>query len=683
MHVSLDQFGLAIETPLAVPTSRCYRPPSWPPPRGWVCIEDQYGNEVAKWEDHIWPFYPWTGNNDSSINFGDGPQLNSRSHQIDPANADILRELVGWRLWGPRGAKNISSLLTGFVEPIRKVIALCSQHKILVSNLSRYPALIEEVARSMAPSSFAKVVAELDRLRDAREFLGFELLDQAGIQRLKAAQPDHNPGQTEYIPSRIWTCFVMRLKECLDDYLAHQQQIEACFAFCVDAYEKNGVKEDRMGKKQSKRIPFQNPTGRLTGKRSGIAYLGPFGDTAQRFGIRDALERWVGRLEGGRGIAAFSKYLSLIQYAGLADVLSFTLMRVAEGVSIRKNCLVWHDDAVYGLIPLIQAETTKTDPDENALWITSPSVEPAIRALNSVARMRLSCVGEWTDAGNHYLINDPVEPWSRPKKAEMGLRPRARDLNEVVSKLFPGPFDLQQLTITEEDLKIARAVSPTLNRDLFQVGTPWRLAWHQLRRTGAVNMFASGDISDSSMQLQMKHLTRWMPLYYGRGNTSLHLNEATRVLLVNAQYEAMGRQLAAVQTDRFVSPYGDDHKEKLLSSASDETPVNLISEDDAASYEKAARQYHISFRRTVLGGCMKNGACDGDCVSSVGDCAGGDGKEPCSNVLFDRNRAESNQIRLDGVVKQLEITPPDTPRYRHLEQERRGLENYFVYINRP
>ena len=195
-------------------------------------------------------------------------------------------------------------------------------------------------------------------------------------------------------------------------------------------------------------------------------------------------------------------------------------------------------------------------------------------------------------------------------------------------------------------------------------------------------MFASGDISDSSMQLQLKHLTRLMPLYYGRGNTSLHLNEATRVLLVNEQYEAMGRQLAAVQTDRFVSPYGDDHKEKLLASASDETPVNLISEDDALLYEKAARKHHISFRLTVLGGCMKNGPCDGDCVSSVGDCAGGDGKSPCFNVLFDRNRGEANQIRLDGVVKQLETTPPDTPRYRHLEQERRGLENYFVYINR-
>lgn len=195
-------------------------------------------------------------------------------------------------------------------------------------------------------------------------------------------------------------------------------------------------------------------------------------------------------------------------------------------------------------------------------------------------------------------------------------------------------------------------------------------------------MFASGEISDSSMQLQMKHLTRWQPLYYGRGNTALHLNDAARVLLVNAQYEAMGRQLAQVHTDRFVSPYGDEHKANLLAPANSGEPVNLISEGDVKHYEKAARKHLTNFRLTVLGGCMKNGQCDGDCVSSVGDCAGGDGEAPCVNVLFDRNRAVANQTRLEGVIKQLEITPPDTPRYRFLELEKRGLENYFAYIRK-
>jgi hypothetical protein len=180
----------------------------------------------------------------------------------------------------------------------------------------------------------------------------------------------------------------------------------------------------------------------------------------------------------------------------------------------------------------------------------------------------------------------------------------------------------------------------------------------------------------------MKHLTRAQPLYYGRGNTALRLNDETRVLLVNAQYEATARELVAMHTDRFVSPHGEKHKARLLAPLNDGEAVNLISEADAKHYEKVYREHRIGGRLTVLGACMKSGPCDGDCVSSVGDCAGGDGKAPCTHVLFDRTRASANQKRLEAVRMQLGQTVPDTPRYCHLQQETRGLENYFGYINR-
>ena len=105
-------------------------------------------------------------------------------------------------------------------------------------------------------------------------------------------------------------------------------------------------------------------------------------------------------------------------------------------------------------------------------------------------------------------------------------------------------------------------------------------------------------------------------------------------------------------------------------------------ERDVQRYEQAARRQEVSFRRTVLGGCMKNGQCDGDCIESVGDCAGGDGKAPCAHVLFDRARSAANTVRLEAIKSQLAVSPSDTPRYRALQQERRGLENYFAYIDR-
>ncbi len=672
MYNNLSYFRLGLNIPFIGPHSRSFRPPSWPPPKEWGCIEDKYGNVVSRYGDHSWDLSPWYGGV-MSFDFGDGPQLSARSLVIDPANAELLRQLVVWRGWGPRGVQTANSL-RNFAKAIRRIIHICSKNNILASELSRYPAVIDLVAQTLYSSTYDKVVSDLERLRDARDFLGFELLDASGIRRLKAAQPAHSVEQTEYIPPRIWNYVVNRVAECINDYLVHQVQIEACFNFCIRAYEQNRVVEHRGNKGASHRNPFQTGIPRAR----DVTYHGSFVDTVQRFGIKDVLERWSGSIDNVR---ALTKFFQTVRYAALVDIAAFTLMRIDEVESIRWNSLRWHDDPVFGHIPLIQSETSKTDPDDTGLWVTSPSVESAISALQSIAKMRLACVGKWSEQDNPRLITPTFEPWSpdKPSTRKVDVKPRLLTLRGVV-EASPLLFSLRQITITKDDFKIAKSVCPTLNAKQFQVGKPWSLAWHQFRRTGAVNMFASGEISDSSIQLQMKHLTRWQPLYYGRGNTALHLNDSARVLLVNAQYEAMGRQLAEVHTDRFVSPYGDQHKSKLLATANGGEPVNLISEGDAQHYEKAARKHLTNFRLTVLGGCMKNGQCDGDCISSVGDCAGGEGESPCINVLFDRNRAEANQLRLNGVLKQLEMTPADTPRYRHLEQEKRGLENYFAYI---
>ena len=674
MSINLSHFGLGIQTTSVGPTARSFRPPSWPPPKDWVCIEDKDGNPVSRYGDPVWDFTPWAGKT-TTFDFGDGPKVHARSPVIDPANAEILRQFVAWRAWGSRAAPAFKTLF-GFAKWCRQIIQVCSDNKILASDLWRYPAVIDQLAQMLAPSTYDKVVAEMERLRDVRDFLGFELLDAAGILRLKAAQPDHTPEQTEYIPPRIWNYVVNRVAECTQDYLAHQAQIEECFAFCVNAYVQNDVVAYRERPRKGYANPFQSGK-HLPGCYN---YYGPFSETAQRLRIKEVLERWVGNVGS---IRAFTTYLHLVRFAALADIAAFTLMRIDEASSVRWNCWTSHDDPVFGRIPLIQAETTKTDRDDRGLWITSPSVEPSIKTLQSIAKMRLSCIGEWSEESNPALITGTFEPWGggRSSAKLAGVKPSISGLG-VVLRDYPKLFDLAELIISADDLKIAKAVCPSLNAEQFQVGKPWHLAWHQFRRTGAVNMFASGAISDSSMQLQMKHLTRWQPLYYGRGNTALHLNDSARVLLVNAQYEAMGRHLAEVHTDRFVSPYGDDHKAKLLAPANGGEAVNLISEGDAQHYERAARKHQMNFRATVLGGCMKNGQCDGDCVSSVGDCAGGDGESPCINVLFDSTRAEANQKRLEGIIEQLKMTPLDTPRYRFLEQEKRGLENYFAYIRK-
>lgn len=258
----LDRYGLAIKAPFIVPVSRSYRPPSWPPPRDWVCVEDADGYAVSRWGDPIWRLDPWAGRS-CTINFGDGPQLTNTT-PIDHDNADLLRLLVTWRGWGPRGARTVASLRLGFFPTVRAIVALCSREGILASDLMRFPAVAAKIPQVIAPSVFGTAVSILQRVLDARQDLGFLLLDQNGVRQLVAATPEHSKEQTEYIPPRIWTYQVNRLRECLDDYLAHLRQIEDCFHFCVDAYAKNyGTLAAALSAERPQWNPFQKPKGCL------------------------------------------------------------------------------------------------------------------------------------------------------------------------------------------------------------------------------------------------------------------------------------------------------------------------------------------------------------------------------------------------------------------------------------
>lgn len=67
----------------------------------------------------------------------------------------------------------------------------------------KFPKVLEQVPKVMLPSKYDEIISELHRVWDAREFLGFVLIDQDGLKRLSAVKPDYVGQQTPYIPPRI------------------------------------------------------------------------------------------------------------------------------------------------------------------------------------------------------------------------------------------------------------------------------------------------------------------------------------------------------------------------------------------------------------------------------------------------------------------------------------------------
>lgn len=680
MTVAVAELGFGPAVDWLSPGSPSYRPTSWPPPRDWVVSEDHQGRAVSRWGDSVWDFSPLAGKA-LKLNFGDGPE--GRAARIDSGNADLLRLVMTWFAWGPRPVKAVNTL-HGIFQLLRPIFVLCSREGILASDLERFPRVLEQIPGVLSPSGYTPAIYRLHKLLDARDKLGFVLVDVQGLKRLAAAAPDREVVQTAYIPPRIWAYQVTRLKDCLDDYLAHRQAVEDCFNFCADAYSQNyGTLSAALeATPVASRLPFQTPRRPTAGRRVGVTFHGPFQQTAARFGIEELLQRWVEPTDGRLEVRQLSTYLTLIQWAGLAYIANFTLQRIEEATSLRADCLQFEDDAKLGRVPVICGETTKTVQDGDARWPTSPSVQVAVEAMSSVARLRMRCAQADPaffltpeDADNPYLFLRSSEPWTpRQRTHDTLLTRRPNSYLVTFAKQFPKVFSMDELAITEEDLRVARRLTPNLPADEFAVGKVWPLAWHQLRRTGAVNMFASGLLSDSSMQYLMKHSSRLMPLYYGRGYTQLHLNEEVAGLVTTAMYEVMAKSMLSAMGESFVSPRSEEQKQAIV--------VNLVGTKDAKELAAAARRGEVFFRETRLGACTSRTLCSYGGIESVARCAGGDGGKPCVDVLFDRTKAPVIEKDLQRVNEALTRLPEGSPRHAALMKERQGLENFLNVVRK-
>ena len=680
LTTSQFDFGLPA-TFAAIPTDhRSYRPTSWPPPLDWVISEDENGDIVSRWGDPVWDFSHWARRR-ARFNF-ETAHPGTRNIPLDRNNANLLRLVVTWRLWGPRPLNSINSFRS-FFRRMRRIFELCTFNNIQASRLSRYPKLLEQVAKGIDKSTYGATIADLHRLYDAREKLGFVLIDASGIARLAAAQPAHESQQIAYIPPRLWVYQAQRLRLCLDEYLLNSDNFRACYNFCLDAYERNfGSLANALtlpSKKYNNRQPFQRPRSARHGQINGCQYFGKFEEIAERFNIAELLRRWVGQRESGLDVRQLSAYLSLVQYAGLAYTANFTLQRINEITLLRADCLTWEEDPNFGRIPIVRGETSKTVVDSDACWLASPSVKVAIDAMSSVAFLRMRCVAAnplvsptCGDQKNPFLFDRVAEPWTSGLHLPYLIRRNPRSYRLVYDD-FPKLFELAEMVIRKEDLEIAMRVTPGLSaKKGFLVGKPWPWSWHQLRRTGAVNMFASGLISDSTVQFQLKHSTPLMSLYYGQGHGNLLLNKEVEALVIQSMYQSMALAAQQVEGDHFVSPHGHTRKIQIME--------NLLSQKSVSRLASAASKGEISFRVIRLGACTKRGVCDYGGIESVARCAGGDGRAPCADVLYDKNHRHSVAEELTQVERELIRCSDGGPRQKALEAERRGLENFLDAI---
>ena len=675
--IEIAQMRLKLDSPLVEPSADNFRPPSWPPPPQFPIVVDGSGKVVSRYGDSVWNVTCWAGR-PTRIHFGDGPKPKSHSRTLTPANAQLLRCVMCWWLYAERGSYGISGYI-GRLDALRPLFFLCNDRGILASDLHRYPIVQDELPGVLTPSSASKAVALLHDIYESRNDIGFMLLDREGLRRLESALPTYENRQTPYIPPRIWNYQVTRLRAFLQDFFAHREQIERCYRFCIEAYARNygSLTAACKSRKDTSRTPFR----RRGLAPLGASYVGSFVEVAQQFGIRELLERWCGSLNRRAAIGVFSTYLDSVGDVAVTYLMNFSLMRIDEAGGLRADCLRVEHDETFGPIYLLYGETTKTVEDDDARWVTSGSARIAVEAASVVARLRLPTakanpatdISEDEDR-NPYLLVRAYEPWSSTVRRTADPSPLKREPSNYETNLggLPKLFDADQLRITEPDLQIARLITPSLDSERFAIGNIWPLANHQLRRTGAVNMQASGIVSDASVQYQLKHATRACTVYYGQGRSKVRLNDSARAEFIRTMYEVMSKEISALFTNRFVSPLGEDHKLRKL---------QLVDPTDSKKLAQAAKTGRISYRETLLGGCMKRGSCTFGGIDNVIHCGGGDTGTPCADALYDRTKASRIVKLADLISAKLRDAPDSSPLRESLEAQHRSVKNALSHIS--
>ena len=668
---------IKIDHPDIHPDAKNFLLKSWPPEDDFPVIVDAQGKVICRYGDSFWDFSIYS-QRVQRVTF-EGGRRNAK--KIDKANAKEFRQVVAWWMYGPRPMQTAGTVVS-FGSIMRGLFAKCTEMGIVASRLWRHPKVVSSLAESFAPANAELLLLALHDMYEWRKDIGFTILDKAGLRQFAAECKKRSRKQTPYIPPRIWSYQASRLREFLVDFEEHREKIEACFLYCVDAYKENfgSIAMARHRDRAVARAPFRKSSGNYDDCR----YYGTFWETASRFGIGELLRRWNGpagaKPSEAITINAFSNYLTLAGHVGTAYLVNFSGMRIEESLRLRFSCLRTERDPQLGTIFLIRGPTKKTIDDPGAFWVTSPSAEIAVRVLRHVAELRIGVAKQDPSSGLRAqdLVDPPLrtrsfEPWatSSHEKRTLDIRLNVPAYADLLAA-FPRLFDVEQLRITREDLDLARLVTPSLNSGKYYEGATWNLTWHQLRRCAAVNMTGSGLVSDQSLQYQLKHLTRAMALYYARGYSHLSLDKAFRAEYVRTIYEMLNLQFAALWSSRYVSPYGSSHKEAKL---------RLLSPSDSKALQSRAKKSLVSYRETLLGGCLKSGPCPHGGIDNLVECGGGRTGNPCSEAIFD-NKKRTRMLALKRVIThRLSASTPSAPEHESLAAQLRSVELAITLVS--
>ncbi|NBF12973.1 integrase [Pseudomonas sp. Fl4BN1] len=371
----------------------------------------------------------------------------------------------------------------------------------------------------------------------------------------------------------------------------------------------------------------------------------------------------------------FTVLLTTIQHLAKYTIHLYTGMRDQEVGRLPYDCIAKEeiepatfDD--YGLlrdpeliINVISTTTKYTGYRQEAAWLATSEVVRAVRIAQAVCRGLAKIHGVPPESLHLFTSSGVI------RSLESAPRP-------AIIEYPSQPAFMKRLTISQADLAELDLSDPSrvfLAQDGFEVGKPWPLSTHQLRRSLALYGSSSGFLSLPSLSKQFKHFTKQLARYYSNNFERIKtifgsydpktgefilphthfLYEFQLAIPMQMAYELIADVLGEMQLYGGGGAQIQAQRERI---ASNQISVIEFRKDTT----KRVQSGELSHRSTFLGSCTKTGDCETYMLGQVSTCLTCDG----AAISLDKLGAE-----IENSERELLIYHPGTGEHQILKEE--------------
>lgn len=571
------------------------------PPDNFTVSRNRDGSTASIFSDLSWnlsAYHPESKCSWLNFNYWNEDELTAEQERL----AREARWLMILLMYVRQGSSLSFGTLYNYLKVIKHVSRFCEVRSIRIQDVLADPVLLIASLNGEADKAakLGNLILNLHKM--GFEQIGFEISDSSVIRKLQTINAAYAATLKQHapIPTRIYSSVIATLSSELDKFEAIAERLIDLLQECIsDPLMGRQVTAQWQIKKRlsldgadaSKRPDFIN----LLGKYNLTDYFLVNNFTMSTMGL--------------------SRAVAETMLIAKTQIQIFTGMRSSEANSLPYNCLDTEErDGNTHFI--IKGRTTKLNGGriKRTQWVTSQSGRRAVLIAQKISGAIYDARGfspknSLTRINEFYLFITPFKTNGSKRmqwKSPCGLKLHVHGLSAVKNRLQP--------LIEENDLQELEKIDPHRawrSEADYQIGQPWTLKSHQFRRSLALYAQRSGLVSLPSLKRQLQHITNEMSWYYCRGS-------AFATNFIGDDKDHFGWEWQGTQQ---ISQFLSYAAHVLLT---DETQFGahanwidhrLKDQDGVVIFDRDAtmRRFEkgqMSFKETILGGCIKVGECD-------------------------------------------------------------------------